>query len=220
MKGYESQKLFWEERRERRTPEHPIIQAFVEPKVNCIRRIISDIEEKKKLSLLDIGCGNGFFTYYFERIYDTISLDFSMFMLKNNHCNNRICGSATKLPFRNNSFDITFCSNLLHHLDEHEKCILEMKRVSRKYVILSEPNRNNPLMFLFGLLKAHEKGTLKFSLRYMEKLVHGAALKVLYATSTGTILPNKTPILLLPLLKKIDGEFPCAFYNVIISEKI
>ena len=185
MKGYESQKLYWEERRERRTPEHPIIQAFVEPKVNCIRRIISDIEEKKKLSLLDIGCGNGFFTYYFERIYDTISLDFSMFMLKNNHCNNRICGSATKLPFRNNSFDITFCSNLLHHLDEHEKCILEMKRV-----------------------------------RYMEKLVHGAALKVLYATSTGTILPNKTPILLLPLLKKIDGEFPCAFYNVIISEKI
>jgi hypothetical protein len=33
-----------------------------------------------------------------------------------------------------------------------------MSRVSRKYVVLLEPNRYNPLMFAFSLVVAAERG--------------------------------------------------------------
>jgi ubiquinone/menaquinone biosynthesis C-methylase UbiE len=213
------QKIFWENGRERREPSHPVIQAFVEPKIKHINRILMDNGGKKNRSLLDIGCGNGFFTYYFKNYYHTVALDFSEFMLKKNSSPLKVCGSANKLPFRDNSFDITFCSNLLHHIENPQEAVSEMKRVSSKYVVLSEPNRNNPLMFMFGLLKKIERGTLKFSLGYMKKLVEGDGLHLLSASNLGIILPNKTPEIILPIIKKLEGEFPCAFYNIIISEK-
>ncbi len=216
---YKIQKLFWESTNSRRDPEHPVIKAFVEPKVKYVNSVILNKGEKEKLSLLDIGCGNGFFTYYLKNFYHTVSLDFSEQMLKQNNCKFKICASADKLPFHDNYFDITFCSNLMHHLDNPENAIREMKRVSRKYIILSEPNRNNPLMFIFGLLNKLERGTLKFSLNYMKTLVSMFGLKVISASNLGIVLPNKTPNFLLPLLKKVDGEFPCAFYNILISEK-
>ncbi len=217
--GMWRQKLFWESGRKRREPIHPVIQAFVEPKIKYINRILINNGKKKDLSLLDIGCGNGFFTYYFKKFYHTAALDFSEYMLKKNSSRLKVCGSANTLPFRDNSFDITFCSNLLHHLDNPQKAVSEMKRVSSKYVVLSEPNRNNPLMFMFGLLKKIERGTLKFSLKYMKKLVEKEGLNILSSSNLGIILPNKTPEIILPVIKKLDGEFPCAFYNIIISEK-
>ena len=118
------------------------------------------------------------------------------------------------------SFDISFCSNLLHHLGNHERAVMEMTRVSRKYVVLSEPNRNNPLMLLFGLLNKAERGTLKFSLTYMKKVTRSIGLKVISGTNMGLILPNKTPEFLLNLLRAADGEFRLAFYNMLICEKI
>ena len=135
-------------------------------------------------------------------VYHTVAIDFSGRMLQRNSCSLKICGSAIELPFKNNSFDITFCSNLLHHLKYPREAVLEMKRVSRKYVILSEPNRNNPLIFLFGLLKKVERGTLKFSLRYMNKLVEEAELKVISASNIGIVLPRKTPAVLLPYINE------------------
>ncbi len=217
---YDREKLYWESTRERREPIHPVIQAFVEPKIKYINKILLNNRGGDDLSLLDIGCGNGFFSYHFRSFYHTVALDFSEYMLKKNSCELKVCGSANKLPFNDDSVDITFCSNLLHHLGNPQEAVSEMKRVSRKYVVLSEPNRNNPLMFMFGLLKKIEWGTLKFSLRYMKKLVEGEGLKIISASSMGIILPNKTPPVLLPYIKKLDGQFPCAFYNILISEKM
>jgi SAM-dependent methyltransferase len=217
--GYEFQKQFWGSEKKRREPWHPAIEAFTKPKIAYINRSISGGNSVGQLSLLDIGCGNGFFTYYLEKSFDTIALDFSYSMLKRNTSKMKLCGSAAELPFKNRSFDITFCSNLLHHLDEPDIAISEMKRVSRKYVIISEPNRNNPLMFLFGLLKKEERGTLRFSLRYMKQLVERSGLGLIGTSQSGIVLPNKTPNWLLPLLKMLDGEYPFAFYNIIISRR-
>ncbi len=217
---YESQKLYWKSPRKRRQPDHPVIKAFAEPKIRYINNVIRKNQEGKSLSLLDVGCGNGFFTHYFEGFYTTYALDFSKVMLKNNSSKKKICGSATQLPFGDDSFDIVFCSNLLHHLEEPEAAILEMKRVSREYVVLSEPNRNNPLMFMFGIIKKEERGTLRFSLRYMQRLIERAGLRLICASNIGIILPNKTPSFLLPPLRHLDGEFAFAFYNIIVSEKL
>ena len=135
MNIYNQQKEFWEDKKRsrRRYPNHPVVEAFVIPKINFISK---NINLFKKTSLLDVGCGNGFFTYHFNKLCDVVGLDFSEQMLKINPHLNLIKGDAENLPFNNNSFDIVFCSNLLHHLKNPEIAINEMKRVSKKYIIL------------------------------------------------------------------------------------
>lgn len=214
-----SQKEFWEAGKKRRSPAHPSVAAFVGPKLDYIEKVIGGCHANKPMTLLDVGAGNGYFSYYFEKRYHTVALDFSEQMLSINPCRNKVLGTAEALPFTDNAFDIVFCSNLLHHLQDPAKAIAEMKRVSRQYVILSEPNRNNPLMFLFGLFNRIEKGSLNFSLQYLIDLARNAELNVLNAVSLGAILPNKTPLCLLTLLKKIDGESAIAFYNLLVTRK-
>jgi len=217
--NYNFQKKYWERQKKRRVPQHPVIQAFVEPKLRYIDESLIKLNVSNQMSLLDIGCGNGFFTYYFEKLYQTFALDFSVSMLKKNSSSKKVCASAHKLPFVDQSFDILFCSNLLHHVENTDSIISEMKRVSRKYIILSEPNRDNPLMFLFGLLKKAERGTLKFSLQYMKNILIKAGLSPITSVQTGIILPNMTPEWLLPILKKFDANFSLGFYNIVISER-
>ena len=38
-------------------------------------------------------------------------------------------GSATEIPFEDNSFDTVYCHNMLHHIPEPEKMVAEMNRV-------------------------------------------------------------------------------------------
>jgi SAM-dependent methyltransferase len=213
------QKQYWEKEKKRRDPQHPVIKAFVQPKIAFIQKQILNDQPDKHLSLLDIGCGNGFFTYYLERSFRVVALDFSILMLKKNPLKNKICGSAVELPFQDKSFDVLFCSNLLHHIDDPDTVVSEMKRVSRKYIVLSEPNRNNPLMFFFGLLRKAERGTLKYSMSYMKQLTEKSGLKLIGFSQAGVILPNMTPLWLLPILKKFDGKFRLGFYNIVISER-
>jgi len=49
-------------------------------------------------------------------------------------------GSVYALPYADNFFDLVICSEVLEHLEEPEKALKELKRVSKKYVLLSVPN--------------------------------------------------------------------------------
>jgi ubiquinone/menaquinone biosynthesis C-methylase UbiE len=210
------QKKYWEQQKKRRLPEHPVVEAFVNPK---IKYMLNYINISKDTKMLDVGCGNGFFTYHFTKFIDTVGLDYSKYMLSINPCDTLVQSSALLLPFDNDTFDIVFCSNLLHHIEHPTSVINEMKRVSRQFVVLSEPNRNNPLMMLFSILVPEEHGTIKFSRRYMIKLVQLCDLKLIDSCSMGAIVPNKTPLLLLKYFKKLDFKNPLGFYNIIVTHK-
>jgi hypothetical protein len=90
---------------------------------------------------------------------------------------------------------------LLHHLSRADRLITirEMNRVSRKAVVLYEPNRNNPMMFAFGLIKREERMSLEFSRTYVYNLIQEAGLARCTARIEGTVLPNKMPAFLAPL---------------------
>ncbi len=193
-----------------------MIEAFVCPKIDLIKSTLSFSEDTK---VLDVGCGNGFFGYYFSKFCDVTELDYSRYMLSRNPCNSLVQGSALSLPFKNDTFDIVFCSDLLHHIKHPIIALREMKRVSKKFVILSEPNRNNPFMLLFSMIIREEHGTVKFSLRYMKGLVQLCGLKIIASCTMGSIVPNKTPLLLLKWFQKIDWRTPFGFTNVVISHK-
>lgn len=214
-----SQKEYWERKslQKRRSPKHPVVEAFAKPKINYIKKYI---KFSKETTLLDVGCGNGFFSYHFSRLCDVTGTDFSRQMLVINPITKKFLANAEKLPFEDNSFDVVFCSNLLHHLKNVEKCISEMVRVSKKYIIVSEPNRNNPFLFIFSAIVKEERKGLKFSLNYLKNMLRRRGLNIISSISTGMIFPNKTPTFLLPLLNLFNFNFPFGSFNIIITKKM
>ena len=211
------QEEYWKSIAERRSPFHPVVSAFAAPKLDFIRSAV----EGRGLTMLEVGAGNGFFSATFCREFDLTCLDFSENMLDRNPIptGRKVQGLAETLPFRDGSFDVVFCGNLLHHLEEPVIAVREMARVARSHVVLLEPNAHNPLMFLFGLLRKPERGTLKFTPSYLKGLGAGAGLSLRSFTAQGFILPNKTPAWALPACRAVDRHHPLAFYCIAIFDK-
>ena len=210
------QKEFWEDIEERRTPFHPAVKAFAKPKV----KIVADIIQSPNTQLLEVGCGNGFFTAHLKDVWDVVALDRSKKMLLLNPYKSTVQGEVERLPFGNKSCDIVFSTNLLHHVEEPLTAVKEMARVSKEYVVLVEPNRNNPFMFLFSSIKKEERGAIKFSQSYLVSLIEQTGLCLLFSCSHGSIVPNKTPRFLVPLLEPFNKRIPLGFYIMAIGQKI
>lgn len=208
------QRNYWESREGRRSPRHPVAEAFSRPKLEYARRLMRDVDVA---SVLDVGAGNGYFTWLLDAWGTAIAYDFARTMLLQHPARLRLQGDAFELPFADDSVDVAFCGNLLHHLPEHQAAVNEMARVARRYVVLVEPNRNNPLMFAFGALKKEERGTLEMHRSHLEELIEAAQLDLVGSTTMGTVLPNKTPLPLLPLFRLIDCESPLGFYAVAVG---
>ena len=217
-KYFESQKHFWEREslNKRRSPDHPVIREYVESKIAVIGKYIP---VDKKTKLLDVGCGNGFFSLYWNRICETWGIDFSEKMIQLNPIEHKAVMNAEDINYEDDSFDIVFCHALLHHVDDIDKVIREMKRVSRKWVVLLEPNRNNPLMFLFSLLVKEEWKAMRFSLRFMSKFVRKNGLFIERSFAYGMIVPNKTPLFLLPFVKLFNFKQPFGMTNFVLARK-
>ncbi|MFO7586835.1 MAG: class I SAM-dependent methyltransferase [Gemmatimonadota bacterium] len=216
MPDYHAQKAYWEGLTDRRPPEHPSVRAFCAPKINIVRREVGDHGQ----TMLEVGAGNGFFTYELMRYFVLTALDFSDNMLRMNPApaRRKIRGDAQFLPFDDDSFDIVLCGNLLHHLPDPIVAVREMARVARRHVALIEPNALNPAMLGFGLLKREERGSIRFTPRYLRTLGGESGLRLRRFVTQGTILPNRTPCMLLPLLRPLDFPQPFAFYNVAVFD--
>jgi len=97
---------------------------------------INEVDHLKPEQILEIGPGNNFVNDYLRRIgYRVKTLDI------NNNNQPDVVGSVLELPFADNSFDLILCAEVLEHLpfSEFEKALGELRRVSKKYVILSLP---------------------------------------------------------------------------------
>jgi ubiquinone/menaquinone biosynthesis C-methylase UbiE len=216
------QRDHWESKRilSRRRPEHPVIEAFSMPKVN---KIITNIDPKSSNgmtngSLLDIGSGNGYFSYYLNQYFEVTCLDYSHTILSICPLKKRVQASASALPYPNNAFNVAFCANLLHHVDIPIDVVNEMYRVSSRFVVLIEPNRNNPIMLLISLISKNDRKLRRFNSKYLENLVK-QKMKIVLITSMGAVLPNITPIYLLPIIRKIEPYIFPKLYNIVIAEK-
>ena len=200
-----------------RLPQHPVIRAYVRPK---LRYISSIVPLSGSTSLLDIGCGNRIYSYYFAQLCGTVTgIDSSQNMLAENPCASMVQGDAGDLPFRSISFDVAFEANLLHHVNDRAKVVQEMTRVSRRWVILIEPNRYNPLMLAFGLVVPAERGLLTSTRRSNYTLLVEAGLNPVSSMTTGMISQNNTPQSLLPALKHFDRNIWYGEYVIWIAEK-
>ena len=78
--------------------------------------------------LLDVGCGTGISTNYFNVV--SIGIDNSKEMIKQGKDGNLIHGEAEKLPFPDKSFNTIISVTAFHNFKNMEKALLEIKRVS------------------------------------------------------------------------------------------
>jgi ubiquinone/menaquinone biosynthesis C-methylase UbiE len=213
----DEQHRYWESIAERRTPDHPAVHAFAEPKIAYVRRAV----DPDARTLLEIGAGNGYLSVPLARVFDLTCLDFSPNMLQKNPlpADRKVQGQAEALPFEAERFDVVFCANLLHHVERPLDVVREMRRVARRHVVLLEPNAKNPLMFLFGAIKKSERGALKFNADYLAKLGRSAQLTFRNSSVQGFVVPNRTPRFALPLLTRLEREHSLGLYCVVVFDK-
>jgi len=95
-------------------------------------------------SILDVGCGDGTISNELARKFEVTAVDRSHNALKNVRTR-KVQASADALPFPDASFDLVFSSELIEHLPDgvFEKTLNEIKRLAKKYVLLTFPNNEN-----------------------------------------------------------------------------
>jgi SAM-dependent methyltransferase len=123
----------------------------IEKRMAYYREVISLIPSDVK-SILDVGCGEGTFLNMLTslgRASMIVGLDVSETALKYIE-GQKIRASAGGLPFRNGSFDLVTCLETLEHLKQEVfiRAIEEIKRVTKKYIIVSVPNEEPLEYFL------------------------------------------------------------------------
>lgn len=137
------------------TSKNPIQQLLIK---NFYSTLTSLAKPLKPESILDAGCGEGFTMEKLskskigeklegiEYSKEAISFGRKLFPdLKFIH------GSVYELPYKNNSFDLVICTEVLEHLEEPTRALKEILRVSKKYLIISVPNE--PFFMLSNFLR-------------------------------------------------------------------
>jgi len=117
--------------------------------------IVINLKPKK---VLEIGVGHGFFTNNLRYMgYDITTCDIDKDLRPD------IVSDITKLNLPDNSYDTVVAFEVLEHLPFKlfEKSLIEMKRVSKKYVVLSIPH---PTLYL-GLFAGFQKPLIKLNFR-------------------------------------------------------
>lgn len=125
-------------------------------------KIYRFMEDVPRGSLLEVGCGGGHHSVNLSRMgFGVTSIDISMNALRaarklSVHEGQDVlfvCGDIKRLPFRDNEFDICFCSLILHHFTALDNIIRELARVTRGHLLAFEVNALDVMSFVrFNLI--------------------------------------------------------------------
>lgn len=109
-------------------------------------------DHQKISSVLDLGCGTGrVLGIVSERLPDCkltgVDPSESLMEVAKQKLPDAdfVVGAGESLSFPDNSFDVVFATGIMHHVDNPEKVIREMYRISRYGVVISDHNN-----FAFG----------------------------------------------------------------------
>lgn len=114
------------------------------------------------LTILDVGCGSGAFGLQLaNQGHVVVGVDLSREMIESTRDRLRlypisrgdlsvVLADAENLPFRDETFDASFCHEILHHFKKLEVVVKELSRAVRVggRLMLTEPNGSNPVKHL------------------------------------------------------------------------
>jgi len=126
------------------------------------------LPEVSKLRILDLGCGAGGVCVSFaNRRNRVVGLDLDKKLINLTSINvndseddfpphggvSEILASGIRLPFKDETFDLVVCNDVIEHLDEQEELIREIYRVLKVggYLYLTTPNKRYPVESHTGL---------------------------------------------------------------------
>lgn len=129
---------------EKHTTKNPIGKIFLN---NFLNTVVKTTRPLNIETVLDVGCGEGFTLARLKKekigkSYEGIEYDETAIELgKKLYPTLEIKkGDIYSLPYKDNSFDLVVCTEVLEHLENPKKAYKELIRVSRKYILLSVPN--------------------------------------------------------------------------------
>ncbi|MDD5037926.1 MAG: methyltransferase domain-containing protein [Dehalococcoidales bacterium] len=111
--------------------------------LNTVGRLI----DKEARTVLDVGCGKGEPMMAINRHQHYLTVGIDVFEPYLRECRRQgihhqyLLGDIRKLPFRDKSFDVVLCMEVLEHLEraDGEKLLRDMERTARKQVLLTTP---------------------------------------------------------------------------------
>ncbi len=162
------------------------------------------ITEKDKV--LDFGCGPGSFLSSVAPFCGEITgVDISKNFV--NACKETINELNLKnaqvqqiipnqLPFADNTFDVLYMVDVIHHLEDIPVTIKDAIRVVKPggRVLVFEPNKLNPLMVLVHLADKNEWGLLKVGTPGVYKKILAPYINVDYFSFSGLVVGPESPI--------------------------
>lgn len=199
--------------------------------------IILETGELSGRSVLDLACGDGFYTIqFFDRSKPSalIAADGSFNAVKvgqKRSGSRPICylvSDAHALPFANDSFDLVLLQSVLHHDKDPPHMIKEAFRVAPR-ILIHEPNGNNIGLKIIEKLSPYhrEHGEKSYGSRRMKRWIEKAGGSVAYAKAAGFV-PMFCPDSLARTTKAIEPyleSFPllrwmgCAVYVMVGARK-
>ncbi len=169
-------------------PGHPNFERWKRARDLSIERgtFVKSIIEKylvcSSLSILDLGSGEGGTSVILSRKNNVTAYDFNpaRFINQNNNTEdfNKINGDASKLPFKENSFDLIILQDVIEHLYDINKVIIEINRVLKPggFIYISTPNKysifniiSDPHWGLPAISLLKRKNIIKYFLKYFRR---------------------------------------------------
>lgn len=120
--------------------------------------VAAEVKKLKPESLLSVGCGEGFDLRHimsFFRPKRIVGVDFDNSALR--YARMQLPkvvfkkADATKLPFKDREFDLVLALEVIEHIKEFEKALDEIKRVTKKFALITVPWE--PWFSVLGLLR-------------------------------------------------------------------
>lgn len=107
---------------------------------NVVKDFKKYYQLKKNMRVLDVGCAKGFTLVDLKRLIPKLKvrgIDISKYAIKHSHKKVKKfldVGCCSKLPYKDNSFDLVLAINTIHNLNKTKcaKAIKEINRVSKK----------------------------------------------------------------------------------------
>ncbi|MCL4354005.1 class I SAM-dependent methyltransferase [Patescibacteria group bacterium] len=171
------------------TSNNPLKKLFI---FNFFHVLLSQVKNLKIESVLDAGCGEGFTLNKLResRIgkthegidYSKEAISLGKKVYPDLHISQ---GNIYDLKYKSNSFDLVICSEVLEHLEDPQKALKELVRVSKKYIVLSVPNE--PWFYLSNYTQWGK------DIGHINKWTRGGFRKFVSRNSNLKILSLKTP---------------------------
>lgn len=122
------------------------------------RRVLEELQLKDGDKVLDLGCGNGYYSYLLSQIplnLKITGIDSHLNAVEDARAQvpkdkaTFIIGFAEKLPFPENSFDKIVMSEIIEHVKDDERVLREARRVLRPrgILVLTTPNKGYPFLW-------------------------------------------------------------------------